>query len=164
VFVAGETAGVAGARVAKEQGKIASIAAAKHLGYLSDRQATKRSDPVLRRLKKRHRFREGLDTLSTPREGLLDLLTPDTVVCRCEEIRAKEIDQAIADGATTLRGIKVRTRAGMGHCQGRMCATTIAEMVAHRQNVSIEEVGVPSIRPPARPLPLAQLIQQKAPV
>jgi thioredoxin reductase/bacterioferritin-associated ferredoxin len=164
VFVAGETAGVAGAQVAKEQGKIAGITAAKYLGYLGDGEAEKRSEPVRRRLRKLYKFRAGLDALRPPREGLLQLMTPDTVVCRCEEIRAKEVYEAIEDGATTLRGVKVRTRAGMGHCQGRMCATTIAEMVAHRQNVSIEEVGAPSIRPPARPLPLAQLIQQKAPV
>jgi NADPH-dependent 2,4-dienoyl-CoA reductase/sulfur reductase-like enzyme len=159
VFVAGETAGVAGAEVAKEQGKLAGIAAARQLGYLSSEEAAKRSEPARRRLSKLREFRAGLDELCTAREGLLHLMTPETVVCRCEEVRAKEIRQAIADGAASLRGVKVRTRAGMGHCQGRMCSTTIAEMIAQQQNLSVEQVGIPSIRPPVKPLPLVQLLE-----
>jgi len=49
------------------------------------------------------------------------------VVCRCEKVTEGEISEAIRRGAITLDGIKFRTRAGMGRCQGNFCgAKTIA--------------------------------------
>lgn len=43
------------------------------------------------------------------------------VLCRCEHISEGEIIDAIHRGARTLDGIKFRTRAGMGRCQGGFC-------------------------------------------
>lgn len=58
------------------------------------------------------------------------------VVCRCEKVSEAEIRQAIAEGATTLDGIKLRTRAGMGRCQGGFCTYRILEIMS-------EELGIP---------------------
>lgn len=43
------------------------------------------------------------------------------VVCRCELVTEAEIVDAVRRGATTLDGVKLRTRAGMGRCQGGFC-------------------------------------------
>ncbi len=45
----------------------------------------------------------------------------DIIICRCQEVTRQEILQAIADGAVTVDGVKKRTRAGMGLCQGKTC-------------------------------------------
>jgi thioredoxin reductase/bacterioferritin-associated ferredoxin len=161
VFVAGETVGVAGAAVAMEEGKIAGIAAAKALGHLSTAEAQKRSQPAHDRLAALYKFRAGLDELYTPRAGLLELITPETVVCRCEDVQAVTITQAITEGATSLRDVKGRTRAGMGHCQGRMCTATVTGMIAQQRGISVEEVGLPSVRPPVKPLPLTALLTER---
>ncbi len=158
VFVAGETAGIGGASVAMEEGRIAGIAAAKRLGYLRPDEAQKRLQKVQNRLADLYKFRDGINELFMPQTGLLDLITPETIVCRCEELKASDIIQAIADGATSLRDVKGRTRAGMGHCQGRMCASAIAAMIARQRGIPIEEAGFSSIRPPVKPVPLAALI------
>ena len=42
----------------------------------------------------------------------------ELIICRCQEVTEKEILEAIADGATTVDGVKRRTRACMGLCQG----------------------------------------------
>lgn len=49
----------------------------------------------------------------------------DILVCRCEEVTLGEIKKAIADGARTVTGVKLRTRAGMGLCQGRTCGKMV---------------------------------------
>ena len=58
------------------------------------------------------------------------------IVCRCEKVSEAEIRQAAREGATTLDGIKLRTRAGMGRCQGGFCTYRILEILA-------EETGIP---------------------
>ena len=50
-------------------------------------------------------------------------------ICRCEEVTRQQIEEAIRDGATTIAGIKKRTRAGMGYCQGLDCALSLQELM-----------------------------------
>src|SRR3989339_160722 len=40
------------------------------------------------------------------------------IVCRCEMVSAKEVEDAISAGARTMDGIKFRTRAQSGRCHG----------------------------------------------
>ena len=51
------------------------------------------------------------------------------IVCRCEQITRGEILEAIRRGATTVDGVKRRTGAGMGPCQGSRCAWKIAKIL-----------------------------------
>jgi glycerol-3-phosphate dehydrogenase len=52
------------------------------------------------------------------------------VACRCELVTEAEIADAIERGARTLDGLKFRTRAGMGRCQGGFCTSRCMEMLA----------------------------------
>ncbi len=52
------------------------------------------------------------------------------IVCRCEMVSAQEIDDAIAGGATTLDGVKFRTRAQAGRCHGAFCTTRIMKILS----------------------------------
>ena len=155
VWVAGETTGVAGAVVAAEEGRLAGIAAAHRLGYLSESAAEVRSRKPRSRLAGLYRFRRAIDEVYRPREGLLDLLTPDTVVCRCEDVTARGVSDALVNGARRTAEVKTRTRAGMGPCQGRMCATSLAAMVGRYCATSAEEAGQSRVRPPIKPVPLS---------
>lgn len=58
------------------------------------------------------------------------------IVCRCELVSEAEIRAAIHRGATTIDGIKLRTRAGMGRCQGGFCTSKLIQILA-------EELGLP---------------------
>lgn len=58
------------------------------------------------------------------------------IICRCEGITEGEILQAIHSAVppTSVDGIKRRTRAGMGRCQGGFCQPRVLELLAKEQN------------------------------
>jgi glycerol-3-phosphate dehydrogenase len=58
------------------------------------------------------------------------------VVCRCETVTEGEIIEAIRRGATTLDGIKFRTRVGMGRCQGGFCTPRVVKILARELGLS----------------------------
>lgn len=62
------------------------------------------------------------------------------VVCRCETVTEGEIVEAIKRGSRTLDGIKYRTRAGMGRCQGGFCTPRILEILSRELNIPITEI------------------------
>ena len=72
----------------------------------------------------------------------------DVIICRCEEVTRGEILAAIAGGATTLKGVKIRTEAGMGLCQGRTCRRLISQMLAQTRPAS--GIYPPTVRAPVR--------------
>ena len=66
---------------------------------------------------------------------------------------AAEVREAVEElGATDLRTVKLLTRAGMGWCQGRVCASGVA-------GVAGGSVGLAK-RPFARPVPLGVLAKE----
>jgi glycerol-3-phosphate dehydrogenase len=62
------------------------------------------------------------------------------VVCRCEKVSEAEIVEAVKRGATTVDGIKFRTRAGMGRCQSNYCCPEIAAILARELHLPVEKV------------------------
>lgn len=64
------------------------------------------------------------------------------IVCRCETITEAEILHAIRGplGAKTVDGVKRRTRASMGRCQGGFCMNRIVELLAQELHIGLEEV------------------------
>jgi len=62
------------------------------------------------------------------------------IVCRCEHVSERETVDAIHRGAHTLDGIKFRTRAGMGRCQGGFCSWRCMELLARERGVPIAEI------------------------
>ncbi|MFH1692503.1 MAG: NAD(P)/FAD-dependent oxidoreductase [Candidatus Omnitrophota bacterium] len=62
------------------------------------------------------------------------------IVCRCEMVSAQEIREAIKRGATTLDGIKFRTRAQAGRCHGCFCTTRIMKIIAEETKIALTQV------------------------
>lgn len=91
------------------------------------------------------------------RKGILDPKTLDpeshaalikqnpaygTVICRCETVTEGEIIDAIhrVPGARSVDGVKRRTRAGMGRCQGGFCSPRVMEILARELGIDQSEV------------------------
>jgi len=62
------------------------------------------------------------------------------IVCRCEFVTEAEIRDAIDRGARTLDGLKFRTRAGMGRCQGGFCTPRSMEMLCETLDISMADI------------------------
>ena len=64
------------------------------------------------------------------------------MICRCESITEGEILRAIRENpkARDVDGVKRRTRAGMGRCQGGFCQPIVMELLAREWGLKPEEI------------------------
>lgn len=64
------------------------------------------------------------------------------IICRCETITEGEIIDAIKApaGARDVDGVKRRTRAGMGRCQGGFCGSKVVEILARELGTEVNEI------------------------
>jgi glycerol-3-phosphate dehydrogenase len=64
------------------------------------------------------------------------------VVCRCEHITEAEVRAAIRRpvGATSVDGVKRRTRAGMGRCQGGFCSPRVMEILCEELHLGLGDI------------------------
>ncbi len=85
----------------------------------------------------------------------------NVIICRCQEVTLGEIKQAIREGALTVNGVKRRTRAGMGLCQGKTCSRLISRIIAEETGKPLAEIMPGTFRPPVRPLPSGVFLPPK---
>ena len=157
VAVAGDGGGIGGWQAATETGRLAALDAACRLGRITAVQRDRLAVRPRRRLGRSLALRPFLDRLYAPPQAVLVPPDDDTVVCRCEEITAGQVRAAARGGATGPNQVKAFLRTGMGPCQGRMCATTVAALIADTRGASIERTGAFRPRAPFKPLTVGEL-------
>ena len=186
VFVAGDAAGFHDAmildpEIARNQGRIAGIAAAESLGA-----STTGFPPLTGEMSEGQRGRAAFsNAASSPTEvhtgwkkwleSFANAGGQDVIACQCEEVTRAEIiglqppryleweseqmnrrnlRTQLEDNPVNPNQIKRLTRAGTGICQGRNCREQVALLLAEESNTDISEVPLMTYRPPVRPLPL----------
>jgi NADPH-dependent 2,4-dienoyl-CoA reductase/sulfur reductase-like enzyme len=139
IYCAGEPTGIAGLDAAIVQGETAGLACAgKPATALRGRRKSERA------------FAIGLARAFALREELRSLPSPDTIVCRCEDVRFEALH-----GHTGWYDIKLQTRCGMGPCQGRICGPAIEFLLDSKPA---------SVRAPLYPVPLRALLATTQPM
>ena len=83
-------------------------------------------------------------------------MAEELIICRCQEVTQEEIVQAIADGAASVDGVKRRTRACMGLCQGKTCGRLVQGIVARETGQNPADVLPQKNRMPARPVKIGE--------
>lgn len=161
VLVAGDGAGLRGSWVAEAEGRIAGAVAA----CFHDAAKTGQLEQELEEefgLRRRHEtFQQAVQQSLRLPSGVWGWADDDTVVCRCECVPLRRIRQAVAQGHTTMNGIKRNTRSGMGWCGGRMCMQNVAAYAgAGRLHADLQPM---TPRPLARPVSLTSLKNHRAP-
>ncbi|MFI1677636.1 FAD-dependent oxidoreductase [Streptomyces sp. NPDC020607] len=166
LWSAGETSGVGGAQHALVEGELAALAVASRL-------TGRRPAPLsrLRSLRRRrdrmNAFADAMAVTHAPGEGWTRWLSDDTDVCRCEEVPADRIREAVTEyGARDARSVKLLTRAGMGWCQGRVCGWAVSCLASPPCATAPPEAPpstAPDRRPLATPVPLGVLANLTTP-
>jgi thioredoxin reductase len=107
VFCAGEPTGIGGVELSIVEGQIAGLAAAGR---------TTEAQHLFSERERARRFANLLERTFRLRPELASLPSPETIVCRCEDIPYSRLLPH-----RSWRVAKLQTRCGMGPCQGRVC-------------------------------------------
>lgn len=143
VWAAGECCGIAGDAAAIVEGRIAGMAAAG-VSAIPARWFRQRDAG--------RAFGRLLAESFAPRAELLDRVTPQTTVCRCEDVQLADLDPRWGQ-----RQAKLWTRVGMGACQGNVCGAACEALFGWHRN---------AVRPPLEQLaagPLARGLARLTP-
>jgi hydrogen cyanide synthase HcnB len=152
VYLAGDGAGIMGADAAEWAGERAALALLADNGIAAD---AARAAQLERKLERLAGFRRGLErAFPVPRDWAAHA-SDDLVVCRCENVTAGTLRQAVAlNGADEMNRLKALSRVGMGRCQGRMCGAAAAEILAHATRQPLQQVGRLRGQAPIKPIPM----------
>lgn len=114
-------------------GEMLSIQVASALG-LQEKKEWKPAIPLKKTFREMSNAQRAKAAQENPENGSL--------VCRCEQVTEAEIRAAIHRplGAHTIDGVKRRTRAGMGRCQGGFCSPRVLAILAEELNIPYTEV------------------------
>jgi thioredoxin reductase len=153
IYVAGDGAGIAGAQAAAWRGVLAACDIIHTVNPDTARRLSKAARIALAPFVRGRAF---IDALFRPSEAFR-VPAGDTLVCRCEEITAKQVIDTVALGCPGPNQMKAFLRCGMGPCQGRLCGLTVTELIAAERKVSPQEVGYYRLRPPVKPITVAEL-------
>ena len=156
IFIAGDGAGIGGAKVAELSGRLAALQLASKLGFLSKPERDRIADPIKTKKRLELAARPFLDRAYPPCKEAIEP-KDDTIICRCEEVTAGRIRQLAELGAPGPNQVKTQSRSGMGPCQGRNCGLSVSMLMSQATGKSMDEIGYFRIRTPLKPVTLGEL-------
>jgi len=154
--IAGDGAGIGGAKAAALSGRICALNALARIKMIGDGERDKAVSGLRKRHRKELSIRPFLDALYAPPQSVL-LPDDETIICRCEEVSAGDIRRYAALGCKGPNQTKSFGRSGMGPCQGRFCGLTVTELLAAETAEKQDDVGSYRVRSPLKPVTLAEL-------
>lgn len=155
VWLAGAVMGPPGGEASVARGRLAGLSVAHAAGKLSaDRLATLAA-PWQSVLAQLDRLEARLASLSVPAVDPLD----EVVICRCQNVTAGRLREAASHGAPGPNLAQSVTGCAIGTCQGRLCGTRMAAILASAAGETPAEVGLPRHRQLVRPVSLALLAE-----
>ena len=160
VYALGDCAGLGGARAALAEGTLVGLAAARALGHAPPPELEREGRHSSAALARHRRFQDALWRLYAAPPYSATLATPDTLICRCEELSLGQIEQALEEGIRQIGAIKRRTRVGMGLCQGRYCGPVLEALLEERFGRPRDPDGGFASRAPAKPVAIADLVRR----
>jgi len=157
VFALGDCTGLGGARAALAEGRLVGLAVAADLDHATGAGLTGEREAAQRALARHRRFQKALWQFYAARPLGLALATPETVLCRCEEVTVDRIQSALAEGCPSIGELKRNTRAGMGACQGRYCGPLVTALMAARLGRDPDDELRFAPRMPIKPIAVADI-------
>lgn len=87
--------------------------------------------------------------------------TGASIVCRCEDVTAEEIVEALDHGADTLKQVKFNTRISMGPCQGKTCISLVMRELAAKTKTPVNDLQAPTYRQPITPIKIGAFLNEE---
>lgn len=91
----------------------------------------------------------------------LELSNPETILCRCENVSFKTIQNEIDKGICNIGTLKKKTRCGMGLCQGKYCMDLLANYLHKKSDITLNEKTIQIQQIPIRPFPIASFMKEQ---
>ena len=82
----------------------------------------------------------------------------DIIICRCEDITLKDVQDAIDAGITHPEELKRFLHVGMGPCQGRTCGRMVNRILSQRTGTAVSEIKTTGQRPPLVSVPIKEFL------
>lgn len=164
LYVAGEITGVAGADASICEGRLAGLGIARELQKIDATSAARLAQRTRTQLKSANLFAAKLLDLSYPGRKLLQqLMTEQSMLCKCEEVSVADFAQCLAENPfiNDANAAKLLSRAGMGLCQGRYCHYHIAGLLAETRGIRERQIKPFNARFPAKPLTIKSLLDKR---
>ncbi len=161
IYVAGETTGVAGASVASLEGRLAALSAVFDAGKMENPYYEKARATLRAPLGATREFARLLAEISYPGGATISgAMTEDAYLCKCEEITVGSVRATLAENPDIcdMSALKLLTRCGMGHCQGRYCHYQSRFLLARERNLDQGSMGGFTARFPSRPVRVGTLV------
>ena len=136
LYAAGECTGIGGLDKALTEGRLAGLAAGGSALPRAARSARQREQA----------FAAALQRAFALDPALRELAEPQTIVCRCEDVRMGDLA-----GLENWREARLYARVGMGPCQGAVCGPALAFLRGY---------AAQDARPPLSPVPLLRLSER----
>lgn len=143
VFVAGRVNGTYNLEAALTEGEMAGRNAAAYTGY---------GQPA-----------PPINLPPEPRRSSTQIIVPGQkkqFLCYCEDVTAKDLQTAIAEGYDSIELLKRYSTISMGPCQGKLCSANTVHLCARANEQTIEQTGTTTARPPMTPVKLGVLAGQ----
>ena len=159
IYAIGDCVKISGAQVAELEGNISGYNVAESLGYEIVPEYLKEKNLCKIKLQKLEKFQNNLWKLYKSNNYNLANLNKEIEICRCEGIKYSTLNNALENGFTSMSELKLKTRVGMGPCQGRYCGQIVLDILKHNCGVQIKESDFFTSRIPFIPLNIEHLTE-----
>ena len=159
IYAIGDCVKISGAQVAELEGNISGYNVAESLGYKIVPEYLKEKNLCKIKLHKLEKFQNNLWKLYKSNNYNLANLNKEIEICRCEGIKYSALKNALENGFTSMSELKLKTRVGMGPCQGRYCGQIVLDILKHNCGVQIKESDFFTPRIPFIPLNIEHLTE-----
>ncbi len=163
IKIIGDLNGIFGAKAAELEGQLAVIDLLAREEKISGRERSRMERRLRRALSADTAIRPLLQAFYPPYPANRERLSAETIICRCEEVSAGAIREAVRNGVTGVNQLKAFTRCGMGPCQGRQCGQAASQLVSQLTGRDVSEAGYFRPRSPLKPLTLGQMASANVP-
>ncbi len=152
ILAAGEITGVGGALKSINEGKIAAFTILNKFEKIDKKNYQKQLKKLTKERKHHMKFVDYFNSLYKIPGNAVSDIPDETIICRCEDIKMREIKKGIGNGFTTPKGLKTAVRISMGNCQGRICGPVIYDILKVLAKQEPDTLGPFGARPPLKPV------------